>query len=67
MMGFFTAKRCCFNHTRNSKKAMNYGMTLKDATSYNTQFNQCKPIFVDTLSFEKYKESQISKSHKQLL
>lgn len=47
------------------KKAMNHGMTLKDATAYNIQFNHGKPIFVDTLSFEKYKEGQIWKPYKQ--
>tara|TARA_B100001057_G_C22825862_1_gene941393 strand:+ start:822 stop:2195 length:1374 start_codon:yes stop_codon:yes gene_type:complete len=35
------------------KIAVKYGMTLKDATPYNVQFNGHKPIFIDTLSFEK--------------
>lgn len=34
------------------------GMILKDATPFNVQFFQGKPIFIDTLSFEKYDESQ---------
>ncbi|MCZ9887177.1 hypothetical protein [Brachyspira hyodysenteriae] len=29
-------------------------MILKDASSYNIQFHNGKPIFIDTLSFEKY-------------
>jgi len=36
------------------EEALNYGMTLKDATSFNIQFYKGKPIFIDTLSFEKY-------------
>lgn len=36
--------------------AMDYGMSLKDASAYNIQFNNGKPIFIDTLSFEIYKE-----------
>jgi ribosomal protein L11 methylase PrmA len=40
------------------KKALEYEMTLKDATSYNIQFKKGKPILIDTLSFEKYKEGQ---------
>ncbi len=36
--------------------AMEYGMTLKDASAYNVQFLQGRPIFIDTLSFEKYQE-----------
>ena len=34
--------------------AMDHGMTLKDATPFNIQFNPDKPIFIDTLSFETY-------------
>lgn len=36
------------------KIAMEYGMSLKDASVYNIQFYKNKPIFIDTLSFEKY-------------
>jgi hypothetical protein len=36
------------------KIALKYGMSLKDATSFNIQFLRGKPIFIDTLSFEKY-------------
>lgn len=34
--------------------ALEYGMILKDATPYNVQFLEGKPLFIDTLSFEKY-------------
>ena len=34
--------------------SLDYGMIIKDATPYNIQFYQGKPIFIDTLSFEKY-------------
>ncbi len=37
-----------------SKLAMDYGMVLKDASAYNIQFQNGRPIFIDTLSFEKY-------------
>ena len=39
-------------------KAMEYGMTLKDCSAYNIQFRGGKPVFIDTLSFEKYCEGQ---------
>ncbi len=32
------------------------GMSLKDASAYNIQFVGSQPIFIDTLSFEKYDE-----------
>ena len=35
-----------------------HGMILKDATAYNIQFHQGKPLFIDTLSFELYNASQ---------
>jgi hypothetical protein len=38
------------------KIAMNFGMTLKDANAYNIQFLHGRPIFIDTLSFERYEE-----------
>ncbi len=34
--------------------AMGHGMILKDATPLNTQFRDGRPLFIDTLSFEKY-------------
>src|SRR5690606_20529400 len=33
-------------------------MSLKDGSSYNVQFHEGKPIFIDTLSFEKYEEGK---------
>lgn len=40
------------------KKALKHGMSLKDASAYNVQFKESKPIFIDTLSFEKYEEGK---------
>ena len=36
--------------------AMKFGMSLKDASSYNVQFIGANPLFIDTLSFERYNE-----------
>ena len=47
------------------KIALDYGMTLKDASAYNVQFFNGKAIFIDTLSFELYEEGQIWKGYKQ--
>jgi len=38
--------------------ALQYGMSLKDATSYNIQFLNGKPVFIDILSFEIYKKDK---------
>jgi hypothetical protein len=40
------------------KIALAHGMSLKDASSYNVQFVGCKPMFIDTLSFERYDENR---------
>lgn len=40
------------------KEAIEYGMTLKDASAYNVQFHHGKPIFIDTLSFSQYDPSK---------
>lgn len=40
------------------KKALEYGMSLKDCSAFNIQFRKGHPIFIDTLSFEKYREGQ---------
>lgn len=45
--------------------ALNYGMILKDASAYNVQFLNGKPIFIDTLSFDIYKEGQIWDGYRQ--
>ncbi len=34
------------------KKALSYGLSLKDANAYNVQFHRGRAIFIDTLSFE---------------
>ena len=40
------------------KIALHHNMSLKDCSAYNIQFKERKPIFIDTLSFEKYKEGE---------
>ena len=38
------------------RKALDYGMILKDASAYNIQFVKGTPILIDTLSFDFYEE-----------
>jgi hypothetical protein len=38
------------------RRALGRGMTLKDCSVYNVQFQRGRPIFIDTLSFEVYRE-----------
>jgi len=54
----------CFNQLKDAailtlaiaRRALEFGMSLKDASAYNIQFHRGKPIFIDTLSFERYEE-----------
>lgn len=41
-----------------ARRSLEYGMSLKDASAYNVQFQDGKAIFIDTLSFEAYKEGE---------
>ncbi len=36
--------------------ALEHGMVLKDASAFNIQFVGCRPVLIDTLSFETYHE-----------
>jgi len=38
------------------KTALEYGMTLKDATPFNIQFLNNSPVLIDTTSFEEFRE-----------
>jgi hypothetical protein len=47
------------------KIAIEHGMSLKDASAYNIQFVQGKPLLIDTLSFEKYVEGRPWAAYRQ--
>ncbi|HIJ66200.1 MAG TPA: SAM-dependent methyltransferase [Candidatus Hydrogenedentes bacterium] len=53
---FSALKRAALATLAVQGRALEYGMTLKDASAYNVQFVDGKPLFVDTLSFEAYRE-----------
>lgn len=47
------------------KIALDFDMTLKDASAFNIQFIKGSPVFIDTLSFEKYHEGQFWIAYRQ--
>jgi hypothetical protein len=55
---FSQLKNAALTTLRIQKIALGRGMTLKDASAYNIQYFKGKPIFIDTLSFEKYREGE---------
>ncbi len=38
------------------KRALEYGMSLKDSSAYNIQYHRGRPVLIDSLSFETYQE-----------
>ena len=45
--------------------ALEHGMSLKDASAYNIQFHEGRPILIDTLSFERKQEGQPWTAYRQ--
>lgn len=55
---FSQLKDAALTTLRIQREALDFGLSLKDASAYNIQFQKGKPVFIDTLSFEIYKEGQ---------
>ena len=63
----------CFTQLRDAalitisilKISIDYGMIIKDATPYNIQFVNNRPLFIDTLSFEMYDHSKAWVAYRQ--
>lgn len=63
----------CFSQLRDAalatlriqKEALRCGMSLKDASAYNIQFRAGRPVLIDTLSFERYREGQPWAAYRQ--
>ncbi|MBX3415911.1 MAG: class I SAM-dependent methyltransferase [Pirellulales bacterium] len=47
------------------QRAMACDMSLKDCSAYNVQFRGHRPIFIDTLSFERYREGEAWVAYRQ--
>lgn len=47
------------------KKALEFGMSLKDASAYNIQFIGSRAVLIDTLSFEIYREGEPWTAYRQ--
>ncbi len=45
--------------------ALDHGMTLKDASAFNVQFQEGRPTLIDTLSFARYQEGEPWEAYRQ--
>jgi ribosomal protein L11 methylase PrmA len=62
----FTAlKRAALLHLDIQMRCLEQGVALSDASAYNIQFLGPKPIFIDSLSFRRYRKDEFWTGHKQ--
>jgi ribosomal protein L11 methylase PrmA len=62
---FSQLRDAALNTLEIQQTALQHGMTLKDASAYNIQFQKGRPVFIDTLSFEKYQEGKPWEAYRQ--
>ncbi len=55
---FSALKEAALLSLRIHKKALDFGMVLKDASAYNIQFQSGRPVLIDTLSFDFYNDGE---------
>jgi ribosomal protein L11 methylase PrmA len=63
--GFTALKRAALLHLDIQMRCLEQGVALSDASAYNIQFVGPKPIFIDSLSFRRYREDEFWLGHKQ--
>ena len=49
------------------KYSLEHGFSLKDASAFNITFHKSKAVFIDTLSFDFYKENSPWRAYKQFI
>ncbi len=62
---FAALKSAALLHLDVHLAALERGVTLSDATAYNIQFRGANALFIDSLSFRKYREGEFWLGHRQ--
>ena len=62
---FGLLKRAALFHLELHQQALEEGFNLIDGTAYNVQFDNCKPVFIDTLSLRPYTEGEYWLGYRQ--
>ncbi|MDX1382626.1 MAG: class I SAM-dependent methyltransferase [Thermoanaerobaculia bacterium] len=62
---FSALKAAALLHLDLQLEALAADLVLSDATAYNVQFRGPRPVFIDTLSFERYREGAYWLGHRQ--
>ena len=62
---FSALKAAALLHLDLQLTALEFGVTLTDASAYNIQFQGARPVFIDHLSFCRYHPGEIWSGHRQ--
>lgn len=62
---FPALKAAALLHLEVQLEALDAGVSLSDATAYNVQFVGARPVFIDHLSFRRYRDGEIWSGHRQ--
>jgi ribosomal protein L11 methylase PrmA len=62
---FPALKAAALLHLDVQLEALEVGVVLSDATAYNVQFIGSRPVFIDHLSFRRYRDGEIWAGHRQ--
>ena len=62
---FSGLKKAALLHLDVHIEALNRGVTLSDASAYNVQFVGTRPVFIDLLSFRRYRDGEFWGGHRQ--
>jgi ribosomal protein L11 methylase PrmA len=62
---FSALKAAALLHLEIQLTALEFGVTLTDASAYNIQFQGVRPVFIDHLSFRRYRPGEIWTGHRQ--
>lgn len=62
---FSALKAAALLHLDLQLQALDRGVTLNDASAYNVQFVGARPVFIDTLSFSRYRDGDIWVGYRQ--
>ncbi len=62
---FEALKAAALHHLDIQLEALERGVALSDASAYNAQFVGTRPVFIDTLSFRRYRDGEFWTGHRQ--
>jgi ribosomal protein L11 methylase PrmA len=62
---FSQLKKAALTTLEIEKRALKFGMTLKDSSAYNIQFQRGHPVLIDTLSFDHYQDGKPWDAYRQ--